>query len=69
MIEVDRYYGKENTPEMCEHGHGPIPWPIRTELSSILSKLLDEDKVKTRSFHNKWLAEFYLKKDLNKDKH
>ena len=43
MIEVDRFYGQECTPDMFERGQGPIPWPTHTQLSSLLSKFMDGD--------------------------
>ena len=65
MLEVDRLYDQECMPEIFERGQGPIPWPIQTKLSSIISKFLDGDEMKSRLFSAKWLAEFYRKKGLN----
>ena len=64
MIEVDRFYNQECTPEMFERGQGPIPWPTRTKLSSLLSKFMDGDEMKSRSFPEEWSTEFYRKKGL-----
>ena len=36
MIEVDRYYGQKIMQKMYEHGHGPIPWPIRVAAVSMI---------------------------------
>ena len=61
---VDRFYEQECTPEMFERGHGPIPWPTDTKLSSLLSKFMDGNKMKSRSFPEKWSTEFYSKKGI-----
>jgi hypothetical protein len=68
MLEVDRFYGQECTPEMFNRRGGPIPWPTQTKLSSILSKFLDGDEMQSRSFPNEWSSEFYRKKGLNRDR-
>jgi hypothetical protein len=65
MIEVDRFYDRECTPDMFERGHGPIPWPNHTKMSSILSKFLDGDEMKSRLLPEEWSVEFYRKKVLN----
>ena len=64
MIEVDRFYDHECTPEMFKRGHGPIPWPTHTTLSSLLSKFMDTEEMRSRSFPEEWSAEFYQKKSL-----
>jgi uncharacterized membrane protein YgcG len=64
MVEVDRFYEQECTPEMFEPGYGKIPWPTPTKLSLLLSKFLDGDEMKSRSFPEEWSADFYRKKKL-----
>ena len=66
---VDRFSSQESTPEMFEHEHGPTPWSVQTKLSSILSKFLDGDEMKSRLFPARWLVEFSWKKGLHKDTH
>jgi hypothetical protein len=67
MVEVDRFYEQECTPEMFERGYGKIPWPTPTKLSSLLSKFLDGDEMKSRSFPEEWSADFYRKKKVAAD--
>jgi hypothetical protein len=65
MIEVDRFYDQECTPEMFDRGQDPIPWPTHIKFLSVLSKFLDGDEMKSRSFPNEWSAAFYRKRVLN----
>ena len=65
VIDVYRFYKQECTPEMFEHGQGPIPWPAHTKLSFILLKFLDGDEMKRRLFLDEVPAEFYRKQLLN----
>ena len=58
MIEVDRLYDQECTPDMFEWGQGFVAWPTHTKLSSLLSKFVDGDKMKSRTFPEEYSAEF-----------
>ena len=62
--QADRFYDQECTPTMFERGQGPIPWPTHKKLLSLLSKFIDRDKMKSRTFLEEWSAEFYKKKGL-----
>ena len=64
MIEVDRFYDQEFTPNMFKRGQRPIPWPTHIKLSSLLSTFVDGDKMNSRTFPEEWSAEFYRNKGL-----
>ena len=49
---------------MFERGQGPIPWPTHTKLMSLLSKFMDGDEMRSRSFPEEWFVESYKKKGI-----